>query len=83
MRDVTASLASTLLAAALLLAPAAARAAASPWSENGPSRVRLVTSWQTAPAAGELRLGLHFRTDPGWRIARRVLTAVRITTVGG
>lgn len=69
MRDVTASLASTLLAAAaLLLAPAAARAAASPWSENGPSRVRLVTAWQTAPAAGELRLGLHFRTDPGWHV---------------
>jgi DsbC/DsbD-like thiol-disulfide interchange protein len=68
VRDVTAPLASTLLAAALLLAPAAAQAAASPWSENGPSRVRLVTPWQTAPAAGELRLGLHFRTDPGWHV---------------
>ncbi len=69
VRDVTAPLASTLLAAALLLlAPAAAQAAASPWSENGPSRVRLVTPWQTAPAAGEFRLGLHFRTEPGWHV---------------
>jgi len=51
-------------AAVLLLAALAAR----PWAVNGPSRLRLVSPYRVAPAAGELRLGLEFRTDPGWHV---------------
>lgn len=52
----------------LLSAPREARAAASPWAENEASRVRLVTAWTVAPRQGELRLGLHFRLEPGWHV---------------
>ncbi|MDZ7886150.1 MAG: nuclear transport factor 2 family protein [Mycobacterium sp.] len=38
-------------------------------------------------ASGVNAVGIYdddlLRTDPGWRIARRTFTAVRITTVGG
>src|SRR6185295_7365715 len=54
--------------ASSLLAPVAARAAASAWSENPQSRVRLITPYQVAPRHGELRLGIHFRLSPGWHV---------------
>src|SRR5262245_21594222 len=56
------------LLALLLLLPASARGAASPWAENEQSRVRLVTPWRVAPRQGELRLGLHFTLAPGWHV---------------
>ncbi len=46
----------------------AARGAASPWAVDGPSRLRLVSPYLEAPAAGEIRLGLEFRTAPGWHV---------------
>jgi DsbC/DsbD-like thiol-disulfide interchange protein len=52
----------------LLLTPAALHGAASPWVENGPSRLRLITPWTVAPTAGELRLGVQFHTEPGWHV---------------
>ncbi|MES1244197.1 MAG: protein-disulfide reductase DsbD domain-containing protein [Acidobacteriota bacterium] len=51
-----------------LAAPRIAWSAASPWSENEQSRVRLITPWQVAPRNGDLRMGLHFRLSPGWHV---------------
>lgn len=50
------------------LAPHRAAAAASPWAANPQSSVRLITPWQVAPHAGDLRLGLHFKLAPGWHV---------------
>jgi len=54
------------------LAPRGAAAAASPWSTNPQSSVRLVTPWQVAPRPtpqnNEVRLGLHFKLAPGWHV---------------
>jgi suppressor for copper-sensitivity B len=52
----------------LIAAPRIAWSAASPWSENEQSRVRLITPWQVAPRSGELRIGLHFTLSPGWHV---------------
>jgi suppressor for copper-sensitivity B len=52
----------------LLLAPGLARGAASPWSTNPESSVRLITPWQTAARTGEFMLGLQFRLSPGWHV---------------
>ena len=62
-----------LLAAALglllaVLAPGSLRGAASPWSTNPQSSVRLITPWQSAATSGELILGLQFRLSPGWHV---------------
>jgi DsbC/DsbD-like thiol-disulfide interchange protein len=56
------------LSALLLLAPSSARGAASEWSINPQSRVRLITPWQVAPRSGELMLGLHFLLPSGWHV---------------
>lgn len=59
----------TLAVAALalhLLAPVPLAAAVGPWVVNPECRVRLISPYAVAPAAGELRLGLHFRLAPGW-----------------
>jgi DsbC/DsbD-like thiol-disulfide interchange protein len=55
-------------AALLLLAPGLAWGAASEWSTNPQSSVRLITPWQTAPRSGEVILGLQFRLSPGWHV---------------
>ena len=60
------ALLSLTAAAAILLAPTPGRGAASEWSVNPQSRVRLISPWQVAPRGGELILGLHFRLAPGW-----------------
>jgi suppressor for copper-sensitivity B len=57
-----------LFAALLLLGPSLAWGAASEWSTNPQSSVRLITPWQTAPQSGEVILGLHFRLSPGWHV---------------
>lgn len=57
-----------LLLLLALLAPLPAWGAASEWSENAESRVRLITPWQVAPASGELRMGLHFKLTPEWHV---------------
>ena len=53
---------------AVLGPAAAAHAAAGPWHENPQSRVRLITPYAVAPAAGEIRLGLQFTAIPGWHL---------------
>ncbi len=45
-----------------------ARAAASPWDNTGPAQVRLVAESTAVGTAESVRLGLHFRLDPGWKI---------------
>jgi len=51
-----------------LLAPAPALGAASEWSANEQSRVRLITPYGVAPRKGELRLGLHFTLEKDWHV---------------
>ncbi|HEY8019638.1 MAG TPA: protein-disulfide reductase DsbD domain-containing protein [Thermoanaerobaculia bacterium] len=63
---VSAALATVLLASLAGTSPL--HAAASAWTVNGPSRLRLVTPYRAAPAAGEARLGVEFRTEPGWHV---------------
>ncbi len=53
---------------ALLLAPRPVQAAASEWSAQPQSSVRLISPWKTAPRSGELILGLQFRLSPGWHV---------------
>jgi suppressor for copper-sensitivity B len=60
-----------LAAAALALlatGPRPARAAASEWSVNDQSKVRLITAWKVAPRDGELWMGLQFHLSPGWHV---------------
>jgi suppressor for copper-sensitivity B len=57
-----------LLVLLTLAVPRISWSAASPWSENEQSRVRLITPWQVAPRSGELRMGLHFKLSPGWHV---------------
>jgi DsbC/DsbD-like thiol-disulfide interchange protein len=64
------ALKTTLLsfAALLLLGPSLAWGAASEWSTNPQSSVRLITPWQMAPRSGEVILGIQFRLSPGWHV---------------
>jgi DsbC/DsbD-like thiol-disulfide interchange protein len=55
-------------ATAVLLAPVPARGAASPWSKNPQSSVRLITPWVVAPRDGTFWMGLQFRLAPGWHV---------------
>lgn len=60
-----------VLAAALptLLGSTPVSAVAGDWAENDQSAVRWISPWETAPAGtGTLRLGLEFRTEPGWHV---------------
>ncbi|MFY9826414.1 MAG: protein-disulfide reductase DsbD domain-containing protein, partial [Thermoanaerobaculia bacterium] len=61
----TAAVALALLAA---LAPPPARGAASVWSVNDQSQVRLITASTVAPSTGEMWMGLQFRLKPGWHV---------------
>lgn len=63
----TALLPAATLALALL-APSPARGAASEWSKNPESSVRLITPWLAAPREGTLWMGLHFKLSPGWHV---------------
>jgi suppressor for copper-sensitivity B len=51
-----------------LLAPRPARGAASEWSVNAQSKVRLITAWKVAPRSGEMWMGLQFTLAPGWHV---------------
>ena len=64
------SLGSALTAVALSCLALATPAAAvtGPPVENPESTVRLISPWATAPAEGELWLGLAFTTAPGWHV---------------
>jgi len=55
-----------LLLALTLLAATPLAAVTSPWHDDGPARVRLLSPWEAAPAAGELWLGLELALAPGW-----------------
>ena len=63
-------LAPPLVLLALLAAASTppAGAAASDWSENPESRVRLITPYRVAPVGQEVWLGLHFRLAPEWHV---------------
>lgn len=52
----------------LLAAPRASQGAASAWSVNDPSQVRLITAAKVAPITGEMWMGLQFRLKPGWHV---------------
>ena len=54
----------------LMLAPvpASAASAASPWVKTEQTELRLIAATETAGAAETLRLGLHFKLKPGWKI---------------
>lgn len=62
----------TMLMAALLAAlglPAmAAEPGASEWATSESGKVRLVSATTGTGEAGQLRLGLHFKLEPGWKI---------------
>jgi DsbC/DsbD-like thiol-disulfide interchange protein len=51
-----------------LLMPPPAHGAASAWSINDPSQVRLITAAKVAPITGEMWMGLQFRLKPGWHV---------------
>ncbi len=53
---------------ALLGGIQAASAAASPWARTDQSAVRLISPASGAGKADTVRLGLHFRLKPGWKI---------------
>jgi suppressor for copper-sensitivity B len=57
-----------LLILLVLAVPRISWSAASPWSENEQSRVRLITPWKVAPRTGELQMGLQFTLAPGWHV---------------
>lgn len=58
-----------VLAVFLLLAGLApALAAASDWLDHGQARLRLLAAAGASAAEDELRLGLQFRMQPGWKI---------------
>lgn len=61
-----AAAASLALLAAIL--PPPAHGAASAWSVNDPSQVRLITASKVAPTTGEMWMGLQFRLKPGWHV---------------
>jgi len=60
--------AAVTLAFLAAFAPEPARGAASEWSVNPQSQVRLITATKVAPRTGELWLGLQFRLKPGWHV---------------
>jgi DsbC/DsbD-like thiol-disulfide interchange protein len=65
------SVKTALISAALTLAlllPAPVHGAASAWSVNLQSQVRLITASKVAPQTGEMWMGLQFRLKPGWHV---------------
>jgi suppressor for copper-sensitivity B len=53
----------------LIALPAAASAATSPWQTNEHGSVRLIAAEaELAPGEAPLRLGVQFRTAPGWHV---------------
>jgi suppressor for copper-sensitivity B len=54
------------------LSPAAAEGeggpAASPWAETEQSAVRLIAATEATGSAETLKLGLHFKLKPGWKV---------------
>lgn len=55
-----------LLLAAVLLAPVFTQAASTEWQTNPQGRIRLISSYDTAPQNSTILLGLHFQPTPGW-----------------
>jgi suppressor for copper-sensitivity B len=47
---------------------AAAQSSASAWVRTDQTQVRLVAATTATGTAGSVRLGLHFRLEPGWKI---------------
>ncbi len=64
----TAAVAAAFVFLATLVSPSPAKGAAGSWVVNGPSRLRLISPYLKAPAASAVRLGLEFRTEPGWHV---------------
>ena len=65
--SIAALMVSALIAGAVGSADAATKPA-TPWVSSDFSQVRLISARSAVGDAEELRLGLHFRLDPGWKI---------------
>jgi len=50
------------------MAAVSAEPGASPWQETEQTSLRLISATETAGGAEMLRLGMHFRMKPGWKI---------------
>ncbi len=59
---------STLAMPAFSAPPTAGEAAASPWAATEQTRLRLVSAAAGTGTASELRLGLEFELQPGWKV---------------
>ena len=57
-----------LVLAALSTGVAIAAPGASPWVKTEQTELRLIAATETVGAAETLRLGLHFKLKPGWKI---------------
>ncbi|MFQ5467094.1 MAG: protein-disulfide reductase DsbD family protein, partial [Kiloniellaceae bacterium] len=57
-----------LFGAAIGVGGAPARAATGPWVENDQGSLRLLAARDDAGETADLRLGLHFKLKPGWKI---------------
>ena len=57
-----------LVLAALSTGGAIAAPGASPWVKTEQTELRLIAATETVGAAETLRLGLHFKLKPGWKI---------------
>lgn len=66
MKTTLISAAASLVLAALV--PLPSYGAASEWSVNLQSQVRLITASKVAPRTGEMWMGLQFRLKPGWHV---------------
>jgi suppressor for copper-sensitivity B len=45
-----------------------AQATEGPWLDQEQSRLRLISPWEVAPAAGPWTLGLEYELEPGWHV---------------
>ena len=61
-------LAAAAFAGESAMAGLSSESAASPWQETDQTALRLISATETAGDAETLRLGLHFKMKPGWKI---------------
>ncbi|MGH6946553.1 MAG: protein-disulfide reductase DsbD family protein [Kiloniellales bacterium] len=57
-----------LLLVSLTAAPQALWAAAGSWQSNDQAKLRLIAAQEAVGESTEVRLGLHFELEPGWKI---------------
>ena len=57
-----------------------AEAAGSPWVIHDEARVRLIAAADTSGQTGDLKLGIHFKMEPGWKINWRFVGDAGVPT---